>query len=381
MNEQNRIKYLCYYALPDDEQERSHILAADNFIDYVSDAMIEAGKDVLILSASPTDSKTKGCKGFTKELKPHKRIRFFRAFPWNNIINKALTILIIRAHILYELLSVSKGEVVMVYHSLAYMRTVEIARRLKKFTLLLYVGEIYSDVTHDEKMKQREMRFFQCADRYVFATEFLDRIINKNNKPSLALYGSYHNEPVREDVARNDGKIHCVYAGTFDHMKGEAQQSVEMSQYLTDDYCVHICGFGNERDTKDLLEKVNQINTQHPGRILYEGSLRGEAFIRMLQSCQIGLFTPISHLEFNGSDFPSKILSYLTNGQQVVSARVDPVEKSPLGPYLTFYDGDRPEDIAKAVQAVDIRSSYNGRAIVDLLRNDFMNNFKNLLQK
>lgn len=51
--------------------------------------------------------------------------------------------------------------------------------------------------------------------------------------------------------------------------------------------------------------------------------------------------------------FPSKIITYMANGLRVVSANIRSVKSSLVGEYLTYYDNNTPEDIAKAIMTIN----------------------------
>lgn len=371
------IKYLAYYAPQDDSQQRaSHILAHYYFITYVVEQLNYLGYSVKIISANRTKSKTSFYGRRLDKIRDNFTIQFLPTFPKRNIIAKLLDIIALKLSVFIELLKCKKDDDVIVYHATSYMTEVKLAHRFKKFKWIHYVGEIYGDVNLSRKLKDKEMRCFKEADAFIFATEFLDKIINKKNKPFAVLYGAYRNEPIIAQKT-NDGRVHCVYAGTFDSRKGEARQSVLAASYLPDNYVVHICGFGLEEDT-NIIKKL--IEDAEPGKVIFEGRLFGDDFTNLLQKCDIGLFTPIADAKFNESDFPSKIFTYMTNGLRVVSARVEPVEQSPIGQVMYFYDGNDPKSIASAIQKVKFDDNYDSRAIVTMVEKEFRRQFNELLK-
>lgn len=379
----SEIKILAYYAHPGDEQERdARILAAYNFINYMRDSIIRTGKSVKIISASRTRSKTNFWGRKLDVETDSFSVQYLPTFPQKNKLYKLLDFVLLHWAVFFELMKCNKNDTVVVYHSTACMNTIQIAHWIKKFNWVLYVGEIYGDVSLDQKLKKKELRHSCHADSYIFATEFLDKLVNKRGKPYVVLYGAYHNEPIRETIKelKDSTKIHCVYAGTFDHRKGEAQQSVRAAEYLPSNYIVHICGFGTNNDTNEIKELIDKVNSKEKGKVVYEGRLHGEAFIELLQKCDIGLFTPIADAEFNNSDFPSKIFSYMTNGLYVVSARVEPVEKSQIGKYMYYYDGNNPKEIARSIQSVDTSKPSNSREVVVNVEKDYYSSLKSLLK-
>lgn len=121
----------------------------------------------------------------------------------------------------YLICHLNKGQNVIVYHSLGYVRLIQVLKRIIRFNLILEVEEIYADVTGDSNARKSEYKLFQCADAYIFPTELLNEKLNPEHKPHCIIYGTYQVEEDRH-CSFGDGKIHVVYAGTFDPRKGGA---------------------------------------------------------------------------------------------------------------------------------------------------------------
>lgn len=258
----------------------------------------------------------------------------------------------------YLLFHTRAGEPVLVYHSYYVSLPVLLARRLKKFKLLLEVEEIYQDVLSlPGPLRRWETNILHSADGYILSTEALRGEIHCPGKPDLVIHGSYTVEPSRGVPPFGDGKIHCIYAGTLDPVKGGAAAAVAAAALLPENYHVHILGFGSAAQKSALQEQIQQVQRSARCELTYDGLLQGEAYIRFLQRCQIGLSTQVPEGNYIKSSFPSKILTYLANGLQVVSARLPSVEQSGVGDMITYYDAQTPEAIAAAIQAVDLSAS------------------------
>ena len=99
----------------------------------------------------------------------------------------------------------------------------------------------------------------------------------------------------------------------------------------------------------------------------YDGLLSGEDYIRFIQSCDIGLSTQNPDAAFNATSFPSKILSYMANGLRVVSIRIPAIEQSAVGDMLIYYDKQTPQEIARAIRAVQMDALYHSRVRIQAL--------------
>lgn len=278
---------------------------------------------------------------------------------------------------LFKLLKISKNETVVAYHSVPIMRILAFAKRIKKFRLILEAEEIYGDVKNKPKLSEREMRYFKLADAYIFPTQLLDEKINTSKKPSVIIHGTYKYEEER-NCRFDDDKIHVVYAGTLEQRKG-AGIAVETAKYLDERYHLHIMGFGTDEVKNELIEKINSVSKNLKAELTFEGSMSGEEYIEFIQSCHIGLSPQQINASFNETSFPSKVLSYLSNGLQVVASEIKSLKYSKVNALLHYYEGDSPESMAKAIKSIEITDNCKNKEIIKKLDEEFTRDLKELL--
>ena len=235
--------------------------------------------------------------------------------------------------------------------------------------------EIYADVTNKSSFRKKELVLANASDAFIFPTETLNRMVNTHKKPAVIMLGTYSVEADR-NVSFNDDKVHVLYAGTLDPRKGGAAAAAA-AEFLPSNYHIHILGFGSEQEKQHILSTI--AVSQKPGHatVSYDGLLSGEDYIRFVQSCDIGLSTQNPDAAFNATSFPSKILSYLANGLHVVSIDIEPVKNSAIGDLISYYSVQSPENIAKAIQAVDLSKKSEGptrlRQLACQLSDDLLN--------
>ena len=378
------MKYIAYYDTPANREEnRNYVLAATNKIDYICNALNRLGHPVEIISASMTANR-KGCEGKTVSVSENTSLKLLPCLGRGILPKRLLGRFLTRLRIFSELVfRTQKGENVLVYHSLGYVGTVALARKLKGFRLILEAEEIYADVSGKKWDRRREFKTFAAADAYVFPSELLNEIINKQNKPYAIIHGTYQAEQDRQCNIFQDemqGKIHCVYAGTFDPRKGGAMAAVAAAEFLPENYHIHILGSGSDADRKNIRDLIANLSNKTKCDISYDGLLAGEKYIRFLQSCDIGLSTQNPNAAFNATSFPSKILSYMANGLRVVSIRIPAIEDSAVGEYMYYYNRQSPEEIAKAIRTVDINNGIDPRTIIAELDADFQTQLRRMLE-
>lgn len=379
------MKYFGYYADGERAKESNCTLAAVNKMSYIAEVIaFVSGKAEIISRATRKESPQ---KNEIVNINEAQTIQYFANTPHNWKINRFLCRQIDRIRfVVWMLKNIRKSEKVLVYHSLGYMNEIAFVHRIKKFKLILEVEEIYSDVTGQKYMRKKEVKFLQRADAYILPTKLLSDAVNPNGKPEVIIHGTYQVEPDEKcDLfhknLQNERKqtIHCVYAGTLDPRKGGAVAAATAVKFLSPDYHIHILGFGSKKDIQEMEDLIAKISLDSSAKITYDGVLSGKQYIRFIQSCDIGLSTQEPNAAFNGSSFPSKILSYMANGLRVVSIRIPAIETSAVGNMVFYYDKQTPEDIAKAIMSIDLNDKYDSREYIRQLSDQFEKDMKKLL--
>lgn len=375
----NRIKYISYFDTQDSEVKRNYVTSAANKMLSVCDALNDLGYDVDIVSMSEvTDSTFKFHRGVEKKLNENTRLRLFSSWGGNGILSRKLKFL---WHLIqmftYLVLNCRKGENILVYHSLGFFNIILWAKKIRHFNIILEVEEIYQDVAKPKyvSMAKNEYKMFANADAYVFPTALLEKKLNAKSLPSVIIHGTYKVEPQIEDKF-DDGKIHVVYAGTFDPRKGGAAAAAAAA-FLPANYHIHICGFGNDIDVQTIQRIIVDTAAKSKACVTYDGLKLGYDYIKFIQKCHIGLSTQDPEAAFNATSFPSKILSYMSNGLSVVSIDIPAVTTSAIGKYLNYYHEQSPQKIAEAILATP--STNNNREIISDLNKKFKSEFSALL--
>lgn len=373
------LKYIAYYDLQDSTVERNYVTSAANKLEYIAKTIASQGVPVEIISAAKVrENKFRLYPAETKIVSEHIKLRLEPSFGGSNKIVSIIRLIWGWLYMFFYLLcNTHKGENIIVYHSLGYFHTILWAKKIRKFRMILETEEIYTDVGQHTKYYCRlENAMFKAADAFIFSTEKLNEILNKDGKPYVVIYGTYQIEPQIVEKF-NDGKIHVVYAGTFDPRKGGAASAIMATAYLPENYHVHICGFGNKTDTELLKDLIKETAAKSQAQLSFEGLLKGRDYIRFIQSCHIGLSTQKPTAAFNATSFPSKILSYMANGLSVVSVDIPVVRHSLIGRYVEYCQGSTPGDIANAIMTAKL---YDNRENLRRLRAGFITDIDRLLK-
>lgn len=365
-----KIIYIGYYNSFKNNQKRNIVLSAVNKMNYIIE-ILDKKFQVDVLSVS--ESRENKNYPLTKEkLLNNSKLILLPSKKNGNKFQRLFQRMLIRYSLIKHILkNTDKNTKVIVYHSLGYINTIKWLKKIKNFDLILEVEEIYADVIGDKKIRKKEMEFFKVADKFIFPTKLLDKEINKENKPYINIHGTYKVAEQKSSKFRDkDGKIHIVYAGTFDPRKGGAAAAAA-AEFLGKNYHIHILGFGSQNDIDNMKKLVSEISLKTECIITYDGLKTGAEYIEFIQRCDIGLSTQNPNADFNSTSFPSKILSYMSNGLRVVSINIPAIKESDIGDYMYYYEKQTPKEIARAIQKVNIDDDYNARKIISYLDKKF----------
>ena len=373
----NCIKYLSFYSL----NPKDNSAAADTKVKYISHTLEILGYTVDLISAN-SGRNTKIVDAHTISLSDKTRLISFKQLPNGNFVKRFIRNKFnkyqLKKYLKYNL---KNDDTIIIYHSLYYYKLYKWIKKHSKAKIILEVEEIYSDVNKVRFItRDKEVKSFSYADAFIFPSKLLNDHINVKNKPFTIIYGTYNIER-HCGQSFNDGRIHVVYAGTFDPRKGGVAAAAAAAQFLTVDYHVHILGFGTDIDTKNLIKTIKEVSMKTDCLITYDGLKSGDDYIKFIQSCDIGLSTQNPDAAFNATSFPSKILSYMSNGLRVVSIRIPAVEESFIGRYMYYYDNQTPEEIAKAIKGVDLNDSYDSIEVIKDLDKDFKFNINRMIKE
>lgn len=365
------MRYVGYYHSIDAEgHERKFPVAAIEKMLYISRKLSEKGYPVEMFSLCG-----RSCAGYlpSKKYKISEGIdlRYVPSLGRGSKLRNALDISLRLLSLFLYLLSVKKGDVVIVYHSLGYFGVVNLAKKLRGFNLVLEVEEIYADVVNASvASKLFERNLISLADGFIFPTKLLDNV-NYNNKRRVIIHGSYSDKKLSKKSITDAAKevVDVVYAGTLDARKGVVT-FIRSSEHLPSFYRLHVLGFGSYEEVSAVKDAIG-ASSNNESKVIYHGLMLGDDYDSFLCSCDIGVSPQSFTAKFNDTSFPSKILSYISHGLKVVSVRIRSIEESYLKNEITFYDGDDPKSLADAIIEAGSSLGEDGKSIIEELDEKF----------
>ena len=374
------IRIITYYNDSSDPIRRNDSPAGHAVVDYLADCLRDVVEHVDIISPSWAIT-GESCRyiprydvTISQQITLHKAPSIGGHGALGHFVKKMLS----RLWLIYYLLChISYREIIFVYHAPSLMFPIAVLSFFKKPRIIMLTEELYSDINeHKNKLTlTSEIAYLRKVSAYIFPTELLSDVVNIYNKPCLILYGAY------SQICQNkrkfyDNKIHIVYAGTFEHHKG-VFMAIESALNLPDNYHLHIIGYGTEIEINQVKSHIKKVSMLTSCTVSYDGFFKGEEYRNFIQKCDIGLCSQDPAASFTKTSFPSKILSYLSNGLKVVSIKIETIEKSEIASCICFYEHNQSFEVAQAI--IKAASTNYDLSIIKTLDKHFRANLAKLI--
>lgn len=327
--------------------------------EYLSQVLSELGYDVTILSTVTSNACTEIFKinhRFTKMLDGNVNSIYF------SCVNSKYRFLRVLGRFLrwYEFKSFIKKHdgIYIVYHSKVHYGINKWIKHYKR-KLIIEVEEIYADVTQDKNARMQEIKETDRADAYIIPNMMMSPEVTGDKKWVL-YHGTCKKEPIFEKIF-NDGKIHIVYAGTMDPRKIGLMPALDAALFLKEEkYHIHVLAIGYPENQLKIKERISKFTAPHC-RITFHDPLDGDDYLKFIQSCEIGIYTQGKDDVDIATSFPSKLMSYLSNGLRIVATKTKPLALSEISDVIYFAESNSGEDIAKTIKSIDFSDGYDGR--------------------
>ena len=345
------LHYINHYV---DDDDRVEIVAAQAKITYMYSALKQSGAEVTLISTAIA----KRGRGYLKK-RSNDGIIFLPSIG----LRSRLYGRVVKAFMLLQLLkylvfNVKKTDTVIIYHTLEYILPVRFTKYLKDFYLCLEFNDKFSYYTTDkakaEKIDRSELKMISTCDSYIFASPFMRKLADRS-KPSAVNYGSYAKlgASVRDENIASV-PIRILYSGVIEPRRNSAEYAAKAMTFLDDKYILHVAGFGSANDVDNFIKLCESVNKRKGYQaIIFHGMLSGNELTGLMLKCDIALNChtyPEGKGWLSELSFPSKIPLNMAAGLYVVSPDLPVIDQSPFKDCITFYSGNEPESISKAIK-------------------------------
>lgn len=356
-----KIHYITLWGENNSGKKLSYSPAGMSKARYVVETLRSLHYDVQIASFSGVIKGVLQFQGVkTEQTNMGVPVRYCASFPFFTMLGGMIQRFFIGIQwFLYVLCSIKQNDAIIIYHERFFYWPLRLAKIFVKRFVILEIEEVYTLASNfPRKEVDKEISRFKVADAYILINDLIADYCGLNNKcPRVICYGKYDLTPIQHKKF-DDGKIHILYSGIIDSIKGGAKAALESSSYLPSNYHLHIAGFGQESDVLAFKQLLIDINNSSNCKVTFHGCLNKNELDTLMQNCHIGLCTHDPNKELNKTAFASKILNYISNGLQVVAGRNETLEKSAINDLLFYYESQSSEAIAKAIRSVVISENY-----------------------
>lgn len=380
------IKYVGFYNATD--FKRNGALSATKKMDYVSDTLVELGFEVNIINPSwcirDVNKLTKD-KGSVRTLRSNVLLKTFSSWSSKFKLISIFNIIYSQLALFFTLIKdTRKGESIIVYHSPWLYYPIRYARIIRKFKVILEVEEIYQTVNQlSRRLTAWENGLLIEGHSYIAVSESVAKKLN-STKNKIVLYGTYNIPTIGIKNSKlapyftNSQYINVVYAGAVDRNKGGAFKLLESIKYLKPNIKVFILGYGEYKLLSEVKEYIYLNNLAQ--RVSLLDPLHDDDFYCFLSNCHIGINSQIVG-DYMDSAFPSKILTYLSNGLNVVSTPIQSIQDSPFSSFIHFTNSDDAKDIALTLNTCQLMDKTAVQDNIVKFHESFKNELHFILKK
>lgn len=377
------MKIVAFY-VEDSIHDRVRAISTKPIIDFISDVLYENKVPVDVFSASWGNTSKGIIRGSVNNVSQGINIHYGLTFGCNS---RSLKIIRMAFSWIWLMKSIfcntAFGEKIIVYHSMNIIIPVYLVAKLKKLQVTLYLGEFYQTVYKMASFKKLiENKFIKSAHSYICATNLLVNQISKIRTGTfqyVVLYGPYKKQKLIIDATFNNKKINLLYVGKISESKG-IFRAIGLAKFLSSDYCIRIIGYGEDYELGRMRAEIDKSNRENECKVIFDGIKIGEDYIRYVQSCEIGLVLQDMNAEYNPTSFPSKILSFLSNGIEVIAPAIKNIAESPFSSMIHLYNSQDNAEIALLIRDVTNNLRNCDPRMLDELRIQFSTNLLTMLE-
>lgn len=181
-----------------------------------------------------------------------------------------------------------------------------------------------SSVGFVTKLKYKWLNSF---NGYILLSEYMNEIINKNNKPYLIMEGLVDSS-YQVSIPHNKEKV-VLYAGGL-YSKYGINKLVDAFLKTKNDYELHLYGNG---DSVPYIEELAQSNP----RIKYFGMVANKIIVDKISKCTLLVNPRPSDLALSRYSFPSKNLEYMLSGTPLLTTKLPSIPIDHY-PYVYFFE-------------------------------------------
>ena len=200
----------------------------------------------------------------------------------------------------------------------------------------------FMDPVQSTTEQKRFYKLLDCIDSFVFVTEYLQELVNRDHRPYMIMEGLVDGQVRASAPAqlRND----CVYAGGLHKIYG-VENLVDAFHASDLPYEMHFYGNG------ELVDYIKEVSEKDP-RIQYKGILSHDNLLELERGAKLLLNPRPVYGELDTRfNFPSKLMEYMQSARPVLTTRLLGIPEE-YNDYMYFFEDDTKEAIQRGLEKV-----------------------------
>ena len=178
---------------------------------------------------------------------------------------------------------------------------------------------------------------FKHYNSFIFLTDKMNSIINKNNVPYIVLEGIYSKNMETNNEKSPMDKKNITYIGSVYEKYGIVNLIEAFKKIKNKDIELHLCG---PTEMDDYVKQAMKKDS----RIKYKGFLDYDQVLQEERRAYILVNPRPTNEEYTMYSFPSKTMEYLASGNITVSTKLAGIPDE-YDEYINYFDGYEIDDI------------------------------------
>lgn len=242
-------------------------------------------------------------------------------------------------------------------------------RGIKTIVIITDFPDLMVKSSSSKLFTRFKYKWINSFDGYILLSEYMNEIVNKNQKPYLIMEGLVDSEYI-SSLSPSKEKI-VLYAGGLNEKYG-IKKLIDAFTSLKNDFELHLYGSG---DAVPYIQQMSLLDN----RIKYFGSVENKVIVEKIPKCTLLVNPRPSDLVLSRYSFPSKNMEYMLSGTPLLTTRLPSIPKDHYG--HVFFIEDESEDGFKMALANIFNLSLDELYIKGVKAQQFvLNNKSNHIQ-
>jgi len=185
---------------------------------------------------------------------------------------------------------------------------------------------------------------YDLVSGYIFLSEPMNTLINKNKKPYIIMEGIVDSEEKKITRIKKEDKFIIMYAGALREEYGLKILVDGYMKFKNDNSELWIFGAGDYRE--EIIKK-----SKKDSRIKFFGTISNKEILNYEKKASLLINPRPTNSEFTKYSFPSKIMEYMSSGTPVMTTKLPTIPEE-YKDYLYYINEETPSGVCKCLEKI-----------------------------